>query len=224
MTSRLKAAFAFAGALVGLPMLFASCTGDPTEAPVRSLERAGKVALMCLGKPGTDQALRPLSDCTNQRRETNADFGDGSAAHLYTLVTLETRGEVAVVDITSKESNVLDQDATTPGETSLPVGAQPVDIVATPKGTAAFVASADVSRPGLYALPNRLLRACEAESSAKADRCSEAPATLASWPACALPSLPGAMVMVADPANADGEVRTSCDSDAYAAPGPGSEA
>ncbi len=201
-------ALAFAGALVGLPLFAGSCTSDPTNASVRSLERAGKVALVCFGKPGEERVLRPLSDCNNQRRETNDDFGDGTATHLYALITLETRGEVAVVDLTSKESNVLDQDTTTPGETSLPVGAQPVDIVATPKGTAAFVASADVARPGLYALPAELLRPCESDSS----RCDAPPATIASWPACALPSLPGSMVMVADPADADGNVRQSCDS------------
>ncbi len=204
------------GGLSGLgliPALALSCTGDPTAATVRSLERAGRVAFVCMGAPGSPASLRPLSDCTTERRESNDDFGDGSAVHLYALITLETRGEIAVVDVTSKVSNVLDHDVTTPGETPLPVGGQPVDVVVTPHGTAAFVAAAEPGRPGLYALDNRVLRPCEADS----ERCDEAPPTLASWPSCRLSSAPGAMVLVADPADADGNVRESCDA-SYEAP------
>jgi len=209
------------GALL-VPALLGSCTGEDTNASVRSLERAGRAAFVCLGAPfDTDDqnserdiasSLQPLSACTNERRETNSDFGsDDLALHVYALITLETRGEVAVVDLTSKESNVLDQDTVTPGETSLPVGAQPIEIAATPNGTAAFVASADVTRPGLYALPSELMRPCESDRSGA--RCDDPPATIASWPACRLSSVPGAMVMVADPANNEGAVRTSCDGD-----------
>jgi len=187
------------------------CSPSPITASVRSLERAGSVAFMCLAGPGSAGALRPLSDCTaavpvddGVTKEPN-DFRDGSDPHLYALVTLETHGEVAVIDTTAEESNVLDQDPSTPGENSLPVGAQPTDIVATPKGTAAFVSSAEVGRPALYALSSELIRPCEVDDS----RCDLAPLTLTSWPACRLPSAPGAMAMVADPA-VDGQTRATC--------------
>jgi hypothetical protein len=117
------------GALGAVPIFASSCAADTDEASVRSLERTGKAAFVCMGVPGS--ALRTLADCSNQRREEVTDFGeDDSAGHLYAVVTLETRGEIAVVDVTSKRSSVLDQDVSTPGDNPLPVGAQPVDIVA----------------------------------------------------------------------------------------------
>ncbi|MFO0553149.1 MAG: hypothetical protein U0271_32475 [Polyangiaceae bacterium] len=197
------------GALAGVaPFVVASCTTDDTNVTVRSLESAGHVAFVCLGEPGDATSLRPLTDCTNERLEDLQDFGDdGSTPHLYALVTLETRGEVAVIDLTSKSGNVLDQDPSQPGASPLPVGGRPVDIVATPKGTAAFVASADRSAPGLYAMPAESLRPCSVEDS----DCSQAAPTLSSWPSCRLPSAPGEMVLIADPEVA-GQVRPSCDS------------
>ncbi|NUP10921.1 MAG: hypothetical protein HOW73_33160 [Polyangiaceae bacterium] len=202
-------ALAAGGLLLGSgAVAMSSCTGESTEAEVRSLERTGQVAFVCMGKPGSDAALRSLADCTAAPRQLDpTNFGtDESALHLYALVTLETRGELAVVDITAKEGNVLDQDPSTPGDNPLPVGAQPVDVVATPKGTAVFVASADTSRPGIYAIDAELLRPCEVDT----DRCGTPPPTLSSYPACQLPSQPGAMVLVADPADAEGRVRQTC--------------
>ncbi len=71
------------GALL-VPALLGSCTGEDTNASVRSLERAGRAAFVCLGAPfDTDDqsserdiasSQKPLSACTNERRETNADF------------------------------------------------------------------------------------------------------------------------------------------------------
>lgn len=203
-----------AGALAALTSLgfvaFAaqSCTGDSTEASVRSLERTGRVAYICLGAPGSDAALRYLAECNGDIYDTPQTFGsDDAGAHVYAVVTLETRGEVAVVDLSTDESNVLDQDPSTPGANPLPVGAQPTDIVATPMGTAVFVSSADPTRPAVYALSGDLLRPCDVDS----DRCDKAPPTLSSWPACTLPSVPGRMVMVADPLAKSGAVRDGCD-------------
>jgi hypothetical protein len=191
-------------------VLASSCTGEDTEATVRSLERTGKVAFVCLGQPGSDAALRPLSDCSNERRQDPNDFGaDDSAAHLYAIVTLETRGELAVVDITSKTENVLDHDPSTPGDNPLPVGAQPVDVVATPKGTAVFAASAENGRPALFAISSEVLRPCEVDSS----RCEDPAPTLSSFPSCRLPSAPGAMQLVADPPDEEGNVRPGCAED-----------
>ncbi len=149
-------------ALVGVasaPALFASCAGDDVTPSVRSLERVGQFAVVCLGPPGTDAALRPLYDCDDSLFETPTDFGtDGSSPHVYAIVTLETRGEIAVIDLSTKENSVLDFDASLPGETPLPVGANPVDVVVTPKGTAVFVASADPASPTLAAIPGEVLR------------------------------------------------------------------
>lgn len=193
-----------------MPFAASSCTGSSEEVSVRSLERTGHVAFICAGKPGSAASLRPLSSCNSDRREEVTDFGtDETAGHIYAIVTLETRGEVAVVDVTSRRSNVLDQDISTPGDSALPVGAQPVDIVATPLGTAVFVASAETARPGLYALDAEALRPCEVNS----DRCETSPPTLSSWPACRLPSVPGAMTLIADPPDEEGLVRRSCDGD-----------
>jgi hypothetical protein len=201
--TRSLALLAFAAPLA----LASSCTGDDVTAEVRSLDRAGRVSVVCMGAPGSAAALRPLGDCTALLYDTPRDYGsDGSAPHLYALVTLEARGEVAVLDLSTEDGNVLDQDPSTPGENALPVGAQPVAIASTPKATATFVASAEVGRPAIYALPAELVRPCEADSA----RCEVSPLTLSSWPVCRLPSAPGDMVMIADPA-VDGAVRPSCE-------------
>jgi hypothetical protein len=194
----------------------ASCTGDATTAEVRSLERTGQVALVCLGAPGGGAAFRPLSDCTSLLYDSPRDYGtDGTVPHLYALITLEQRGEVAVIDLSTEEDQVLDQDTSTPGETPLPVGAQPTSIVATEKGTSAFVTSADVRQPGIYALPGELLRPCESDpDGAASERCDAAPPTLSSWPGCRLDEVPGQMVIVADPPQ-NGQVRLSCADTTY---------
>ncbi|HSN98545.1 MAG TPA: hypothetical protein VLS89_09605, partial [Candidatus Nanopelagicales bacterium] len=120
--------------------------------------------------------------------------------HLYALVTQTTRGEVAVIDLTTNESPVLDQDPSVPGANFLHVGAQPVDIVSTARGTASFVAVAEVGREGIFALPSTMIRP-------SGDR---PPTSLSSWPACSLPSAPGEVLLVTDPAGPEGE-RATCD-------------
>jgi len=186
----------------------ASCTGTPINASVRALERSGTVAFVCLGAPGEGSA-RALDDCDDSLFDRVDDFGDdGQTPHLYALVTQETRGEVALVDLSTGSDSLLDQDPSTPGDSFLPVGARPVSILATPGGTAAFVAAAELVRPALYALPTATLRPCEVDGS----RCDEPAPTLSSWPACELPAAPGAMVLAYDPVTSAG-VRPSCDAD-----------
>lgn len=199
-------------AALAAPLVVTSCTADTEEATVRSLERTGQFTFICMGPPGdASVALRPMSDCNNIRFEEPVDFNttSGTGTHVYALVTLETRGELAVVDVTAKSGNVLDHDISTPGDNPLPVGAQPVDVVATPLGTAAFVASAEPSRPAIYAIGAEFFRPCEVDVS----RCDVPPPTLSSWPQCRLPSTPGSMVLVADPANEEGGVRDTCAGD-----------
>jgi hypothetical protein len=177
---------------------------------VGSLERVGQVALVCAGAPGSSASLRALDACSDTLFEDPLDFGnDGSSGHVYAIATLETRGELAVIDLSSKENNVLDFDASLPGETPLPVGAAPVDVAATPKGTAIFVASADPARPQLQAIGSEVLRPCEVDPA----RCDDPPASVSSWPSCRLPSIPGRLALIADPPDGEGKVRASCEGD-----------
>jgi hypothetical protein len=196
---------------------FAGCAEDPTAISARSLEQSGPMAFLCLAPHTQIFPGAPLSSCSRAGTESPYDFAVKNGVpqpHLYALVTQTTRGEVAVVDVTSANDYVLDQDPNVPGANFLRVGAQPVDIVATPGGTAAFVAVAEVGRPGIFALPGTRVRPCvdtqrEGETAeAYAKRC--APPTLSTWPSCALPSAPGSMLLVADPA-VGGKSRATCD-------------
>jgi hypothetical protein len=184
----------------------ASCTGDPTLGDVRSLERSTAISFICLAAPGNGSIYRTLAECGDRAFKGVANFGTNDAyPHLYALVVQATRGEIALVDVSSTERNVLDQDPSTPGDNFIPVGDNPVSIVSTEKGTASFVASADLSRPALYGLPSSLLRPCEVDPS----RCDAPILTLSSLPACRLPSTPGEMVIAPDPAVND-QTRASC--------------
>ena len=201
--------------LVSALALSAGCAQEPQNLSVRVLEQSGHVAFVCLVQHGAEpHPGRPLSNCSAQRTLTPIDFGinkEGVATkpHIYALLTQTTRGEVAVIDVTSQNESVIDLDPNVPGANFLPVGAQPVDIVATPGGTAAFVAVAEVGREGIFALPSTKLRPCEG--------CT--PPGLASFPACSLPSAPASIVMVADPLvgepGATKQIRRCCASGEY---------
>jgi hypothetical protein len=180
-------------------LLGGGCADTPVAAPIRALQSAGPVAFVCLGAPSA--ALEhSIDDCGRARVETPEDF---SIPHLYALVTQPHTGEVAVIDLTTRSRPLVDQNPSIPGSNFLPVGAIPTDIVATPGGTATFVTSAETGFEAIYALPSELIRG----SSAR----------LTSWPSCALPATPGAMVLLLDPADAEGDVRPRCDEDYGAA-------
>ncbi|MEJ7732266.1 MAG: hypothetical protein WKG00_24050 [Polyangiaceae bacterium] len=189
-------------ALLLAPAMGAGCTEDTIEVDVRSLGRSGRVSFLCLDDPaeGAD-AAHPISDC---QATSTAAANDYSVPHLYAAVTQLTRGEVALIDLTttSEVDDVIDQNTRVPGANFLPVGAQPVDIVSTPGSTATFVAVAEVGRQGIFAIPSTQIR-----PQGRADQ-----PTLSSWPACSLGSLtPGNMLVVADRPGPDGGVRESCD-------------
>lgn len=184
----------FAPILIGAIGLGA-CQPEPEAVPIRSLERSGKSAFLCLGNLG-ERPGRPLDDCGPYR----ADLRDYSVPHLFALVTQTSRGEVAVIDVTG--DSVVDVNPSNPGFDFLPVGAVPTDIVATPGGTAAFVAVAEANRPGIFALPSRSIRGGSP--------------TLEQWPACSLPSAPGAMELLVDPPSIPGDestIRATCDAE-----------
>jgi hypothetical protein len=172
---------------------------------IRSLERSGRVSFVCLSAPGTlPSPGRSIYDCSGSRYKTPDDYGvvDGETTqpHLYALVTQTTRGEVAVIDMSTQTESVLDQNPRVPGANFLPVGAQPIDIVSTSDGDATFVAVAEIGRQGIFALPSTEIRSCS-DCVAK---------NLSDWPACALPGAPGMMQIINDPAQGD-QARTSCD-------------
>lgn len=186
-------------------LVSSACTQDQVTVAVRSLERSGRATFVCLAPPSTLPTPGvPLDHCDRHITEGPSSYAiDSTGAikpHLYSLVTQTVRGEVAVIDLTANIDSVIDQDTSTPGATFLPVGAQPVDIVTTPGGTASFVAVAEIGRPGIYALPSDLVRP-------SADRAAP---TLTTWPACLLPSAPSSMLVLADPAK-DGLERATCD-------------
>jgi hypothetical protein len=196
----------------------ASCAQRPTQAPLRSLERSGRIAVACIGSPellldGTQG--RPARSCGPGLApggstdfaldpETGAEF-----PHSYALVTQQTRGELAVIDLSvdlSVTQSILDADLATPGLNFLPVGAQPTDVAVSLGGAGAYVASAEPNRPGLYALPANRLRGPLPELQPDG-----APAaTLRSWPACRLPSAPGRVLVVASDLPAGGPEARLC--------------
>ena len=181
------------------------CSQEQVATSLRSLERSGRISFVCLAAPGTIPSPGlSLDECTSIRYESPTDYGisDGKTnqPHLYALVTQTTRGEVAVIDMSTKVNAVLDQNPRVPGANFLPVGAQPVDIVSTRDGDATFVGVAEIGRQGIFAIPSTAMRACT--------EC--APKTVSSWPSCALPGAPGNMLIVDDPP-VGGEIRTRCD-------------
>ena len=136
---------------------------------------------------------RPIDGCA---RFTGAEGED--PGYLYGLVTQTTRGEVALIDLTTE--NVVDLDPSKPGFNFIPVGGNPVDIVATPGGTAAFVGSAEANREGIWILPSKTI--------------VKRTPRLTSFAACALPSPPGKMIVVDQP----GPGPSKCDGEAYDPP------
>ncbi|WP_437553020.1 hypothetical protein WME97_17230 [Sorangium sp. So ce367] len=201
-------------------LALAGCAAEATPVPVEALAQSGRSAFVCLAidrpdpnKPGVMRSL-PITDCSYGTVESSTDYevdakdgGRATLPHLYGLVTQTAHGEVAVVDLTTESSLIVDRDTGTPAPSFLPVGAQPVDIVATPGGTASFVAVAEPGRAGIYALPSAKVlprEGCPVPS-------------LSSWPACSLPSAPGEMLLVADPPDPDADpegsakLRSSCE-------------
>ncbi|MCA9619571.1 MAG: hypothetical protein KC731_11115 [Myxococcales bacterium] len=171
------------------------CAAQPTDTPVRAIQSSGPVAFVCLGDPDGElsEMVHPIDDCTTTV-ETPDDY---SVPHLYALATQPNTGEVAVIDLSTDTNPLVDANPSVPGPGFLPVGAAPTAIVATAKSTATFVASAQPRYEGIYGLPSNLVRGASPR--------------LTSWPACALPAAPEAMVLVEDPAAPDGSIRPACD-------------
>jgi hypothetical protein len=227
------------------------CQQAPVTVPVRSLERSGRASFVCLDQPGSAQVALPLDRCNGAQVEAISqycyedDAGDVDAGvrlpHLYALVTQTTRGEVAVIDTTSVNAAVLDENPREPGANFLPIGANPAGIVSTPGSLATFVGVGEIGRAGLFALPSSRIRPATANpdttclvgvgvgvggtggtgpaaGTGGTGGAADLPVPqLTSWPACSLPSAPGDVILIDDPALPNGQERPSCD-DGYATP------
>jgi hypothetical protein len=215
-------------AVVTTPAWLAGGCAQQTIVPAtRALERSGRMAFVCLDWPKSgkemetgahEPRLHPIEDCNATQvlsltqYTTDADAGVETALpHLYALVTQTTRGEVAVIDTTSQNYSVLDEDPTVPGANFLPIGALPVDIVATRGGTATFVSVAEPGREAIFALPSkRILPASTDPVAVEADDAgSAAPPEISGWPSCRLPGAPGPMILVDDADQACGKAYDS---------------
>lgn len=172
-----------------------ACGPTKRSIPLRSLEGSGRASFICWG---ADDAPRNIEDCPDKIPYEL----DHENRHWISLVTQTTRGEVAVVDLT--DGTVLDEEPTVPGYNFLPVGESPVSIVSTPGSVASFVAVAEVGKEGIFGLPT----SCVAPRQQNAQ--GEPLRDLLTWPACRLPSPPGEMALLIDPATSGG-VRQSCD-------------
>lgn len=191
--------FSLSAALLSL----SGCSQQTVTVQLHPLQQSGDVTYVCRVAPGAGDTGRgvPLSEC---------NFGTIARGErdLYALVTQTSTGEIAVInvplDLDSPASGegVVDLDLNTPGYGFLPVGALPGDIVSTPGGFASFVGVGEAGKPGLFALPTKMLTA-PSDGAPRLD--------ITSWPACSLPATPGAIAIVVEPPDADGTIYSSCD-------------
>ena len=222
-----------AAGLVGLAIapVQTGCATQTTSVSTRALERSGRASFVCMGDRNLGAAaILPITECNaatvlHITNYTRTDIDGGvvkSEPHLYALVTQTTRGEVAVIDTTAMNNSVLDQDPNVPGANFLPIGAQPVDIVSTPGGTATFVGVAEIGREGLFALPSSRIRPSNTDGSGGSGGTAGSGPTvlpgISAWPSCRLPAAPGQMLLISDPAVKAGEndkaaTRPCCDAE-----------
>jgi hypothetical protein len=172
--------------LVGLTLL-AGCSEQSVVAELRSLSGSEDAVFLCRDERGVGH---PYADCPD--RDSNDDTNKARHLSVVALVSQTVTDEVAVVDVSA--GHVIDVDPSTPGYGFLRVGGRPVSMAATPGGTATFVATADVGRNGIFALPTSCLAAPNK---------GELPRDLTSWPACRLDETPGEMAVMVEPTTTD---------------------
>ncbi len=192
----LGCAFAFA---LTLPL---GCSQTPTTVPVRTFERASRMAAVCMNVFPATAGLFPLPLSPDNCYPKPVGLDDGSKLpnQLFAVVTQTARGEVAVVNITGE--GLVDQSLVTPGFNFLPVGAFPTDVVAAPDGRMIFVAAAETNKPAIYGLASHRILGEMAKlppdgETARLPPDPAGPTTaITSWPVCLLPQRPGALSIV----------------------------
>jgi hypothetical protein len=202
VATRCLIALAAAGVFVAS---WAGCSQNAVTVPIRSLERSGRAAFVCLQNLNGMSPGLPLDACHAVSPPLASN--DFSSPHMISLVTQTSRGEVAVADVTA--STVIDLDLSVPGFNFLPVGSLPTDVVATPGSSAAFVSVADPNRPGIFAISMSHLFPTQPGAPITDASTNRAP-TLADLPSCGLPSPPSEMVLARNLAAGPGAA-TQCD-------------
>jgi hypothetical protein len=180
----------------GLSLLWLSlglaCGRQNETAALRALAPAGDVSILCLGSAPDGTISRGLD--RNECPDFAHQPGSPEQRHTMALVTQPKSGEVAAIDIGVSPNQVIDFEPTQPGYSFLPVGAEPTSIVSTPGGVASFVAVRETGREGIFALPSSCVWTRPKYGALR---------DLRTWPACRLPSAPGLMVLLTDPARDD---------------------
>lgn len=170
-----------------MPIALASaCSQQSTATQLRSLQTSGEMSFICLSREADGVVTR------GEPRELCPDFETLNAnqpehRRLHALVTQPETGEIALVDLFAE--NAIDAEPTQPGYNFLPVGGQPTAIVSTPGGQASFVAVQEPGREGIFGLPTSCIGP-RPEPAAVRD--------ITTWPACRLPTAPGALSVVLD--------------------------
>lgn len=167
--------------LLGLCFLF-NCSEQEVIAELRSLQGSEDAVFVCRDASGVG---RPYTDCPD--RDETDDTDETKDLSIIALVSQTLTNEVALVNL--KSGNVVDTDPSTPGFGFLRVGGRPVSIATTPGGAASFVATAELGRNGIFALPTSCL---------SAPRKGEVARDLTTWSACRLDSAPGEIAVVVD--------------------------
>lgn len=166
------------------------CNETPVEVDLRSLQASSEVTFVCRDEDGQG---RERADCP--------DFDEGEAG-FFALVTQTSTEEIAVVD--ASRGKVVDVDPSVPGFSFLRLASRPGDIVSSPGGAASFVGLTGVGKHGLAAIPTTCLSAPNAEDG-------DPGRDVTTFPSCSLPTAPGDLAVLIDPADANGVVYQSCD-------------
>lgn len=170
--------------LVGA-ILLGACSEQQVVAQLRSLSGSEDAVFLCRDALGEGH---PYSDCPD--RDATDDAHEAKKLSVFALVSQTVTDEVAVVDVST--GTVVDVDPSTPGFGFLRVGGRPVSMAATPGGRATFVATADVGRNGIFALPTTCLGAPNQDKG-------EHQRDLTTWPACRLDEAPGEISVLVEP-------------------------
>jgi hypothetical protein len=146
----------FASAFVAC-LAVSACSQTPVVVPLRSMERPRDLDFICLEElsNGAWQGVS-LEKCALNYDDSARVAG---RFRLHSLVTQQSRGELAVVDLGRTRpdtANLVKVDPRTPGYSFIPVSAAPTDVVADPMGEVVFVSSG--RDPRIDVLPSGILR------------------------------------------------------------------